>query len=77
MVYILFGGLGVTCPPRDPRFAGTNQAGVDGFFQDVKILNPSPPGGTLSRGSQISGSLKNMKPEKNTSEQNLIGVFTS
>ena len=41
-------GLGVTCSPRDPRFAGSNPADVDGFFQDVKILSTSPPGGTLS-----------------------------
>ena len=30
------------------RFAGSNPAEVDGFFQDVKILSTSPPGGTLS-----------------------------
>ena len=33
---------------RDPRFAGSNPAEVDGFFQDVEILNTNPPGGTLS-----------------------------
>ena len=32
------GGLGVTCLPRDPRFAGSNPVEVDGLFQDVKIL---------------------------------------
>ena len=42
------GGLGVTYSPRDPRFAGSNPAEVDGFFQDVKILSTSPPGETLS-----------------------------
>ena len=31
-------GLEVTYSPRDPRFAGSNPAEVDGFFQDVKIL---------------------------------------
>ena len=38
----------------------------NGFFQDVKILSKSPPGGTLSWGSEseISGSLNNLKPEK-------------
>ena len=36
------GGLGVTCSPRDPRFAGSSPAEVDGFFQDVKILSTSP-----------------------------------
>ena len=45
-LYIGLGGLGVTCSPRDPRFAGSNPTEVDGFFQDVKILNTSPPGGT-------------------------------
>ena len=60
------GGIGVTCSPRDPRFAGSNPAEVDGFFQGVKILSTSPPGGTLSWGpeSEISGSLKNLRPEK-------------
>ena len=47
------GGLGETYSPRDPKFAGTNLAEVDGFFQDVKILSTSPPGGTLSWGSRI------------------------
>ena len=60
------GGLGVTCSPRDPRFAHSNPAEVDAFFQDVKILSKSSPGGTLSWGleSEISGSLMNLKPEK-------------
>ena len=60
-------GLGITCSPRDPRFAGPNAADADGFFfQDVKILITNLPGGTLSWGpeSEISGSLKNLKPEK-------------
>ena len=26
------GGLRVMCSPRDPRFAGSNPAEVDGFF---------------------------------------------
>ena len=40
-------------------------AEVDGIFQDIKILSTSPPGGTLSWGpeSEISGSLKNLKPK--------------
>ena len=45
------GGLGVTCSPRDPRFAGSTPAQVDGFFQDVKFLSTTPPGGTLIWGS--------------------------
>ena len=36
------GGLGVACSPRDPRFAGSNLAEDDRFFQDVKILSTSP-----------------------------------
>ena len=48
-----YGGLGVTCLPRDPRFTGSNPAKVDGFFQDVKILSTSPPGGSLNRGSIV------------------------
>ena len=60
------GGLVITCSPRDPRFTGSNPAEVDGFFQDVTILSTGPPGGNLSWGpeSAISGSLKNLKPEK-------------
>ena len=63
--HVGLGGLGVTCSPQDPRFPGSNPAEVDGFFQDVKILSTNPPEGTLSRGpeSEISGSLKNPKPE--------------
>ena len=30
------GGLGVTCSPRDPRFADSNSAEVDGFFSGRK-----------------------------------------
>ena len=56
----------VTCSPQDPRFAGSNPAEVNGFFKDVKILSTSPLGGTLSwrSESEISGPLKNLKPEK-------------
>ena len=41
------GGLEITCSPRDPRFTSSNLVEVDGFFQDVKILSTSPPGGKL------------------------------
>ena len=47
---VSLGGLGATCSPRDPRFAGSNPAEVDGFFQDLKILGTSPPGGTFKLG---------------------------
>ena len=30
------GRLGVTCSPRDPRFAGSNPAEVDGFYSGHK-----------------------------------------
>ena len=52
-VYVGLGGLGVMCSPRDPRFAGSNPAEVDGFFQDVKILSTSSPGGTLNSESRV------------------------
>ena len=55
----------VTCLPRDPKFAGSNQAENDGFFQNVEILSTSPPGRTLSCGCRvIFSSLKNFKSEK-------------
>ena len=59
-------GHGVTCSPRDPRFADSNPTEVDEFFQDLKILRISPPGRTLSWDpeSEISSSLKNLKPQK-------------
>ena len=59
-------GIGVTCSPRDPRLTGLNPTEFDVFFQDVKILSTSPPGGTLSwvPESEISGSLMNLKTEK-------------
>ena len=47
------GGTGVTCSPQEPRFADSNPAEVDGFFQDVKFLSISPPGGPLSRKSRV------------------------
>ena len=50
---VSLGGLRVTCSPRDPRFAGSNPAEVDGFFQDIKILSTSSLGGTLSWGSRV------------------------
>jgi len=50
-------GLQGTCSSRDPRFMGSNLAEVNRFFQDIKILSTSPE-------SEISGSLKNLKPEK-------------
>ena len=42
------GELWVTCSPRDPSFEVRGQW----IFQDVKILNTSPLGGTLSRVSR-------------------------
>ena len=54
----VIGGLGITCSPRDPRFAGSNPTEVDGFFQDVKILSTSSE-------FEISDSLKNLNLEKN------------
>ena len=63
--HVALSGLGVTCSPRDPKFACSNPPEDDEFFQDVKILSTSPPGGTLSWGvSSLSGSSKNLKPDK-------------
>ena len=53
IIFIGFGGLGVTCSLQESRFVGSNPAEVDGFFQDVKILSTSPPGGTLSWGFRV------------------------
>ena len=36
LMFVGLGDLGVTCSPRDPRFAGSNSTEVDGLFQDVK-----------------------------------------
>ena len=47
------GGLGVTCSPGDPMFAGSNPTEVYGFFQDVEILSTNPPGETLSWESRV------------------------
>ena len=59
--YVGLSGLGVTCSPRDPMFAGSNTAEVDGFFQEGKVLSTKPLG--VSPRSEISGSLKNFRPE--------------
>ena len=50
-IIVGLGGLGVTYSPRDPK--ASNPAEVDVFFQDVKILNTRPPGGTLSWESRV------------------------
>ena len=36
LICVGLGGLGVTCSPRDPRFACSNPAEVDGFFSGRK-----------------------------------------
>ena len=58
------GGLGVTCLPRDPRFAGSNPA------EDINILSTSP------LESEISGSLKNLKSEKNTHLRKILSAYS-
>ena len=55
--------LGVTCSPRDPRFAGSNPADVDGFFPGRKNPEEKSSGRDFKPGSpesEISGSLKNL-----------------
>ena len=44
---VVLGGLGVTCLPRDLRFAGSHPTEVDGAFHDIKILSTSPSEVTL------------------------------
>ena len=51
--WVGLGGLGIPCSPGDPRFMDSNPAEVDGFFQVVKILCTSPPGGTSGWGSRV------------------------
>ena len=66
-IYVGLGGLGVTCSPRDPRFDGSNLAEVDGFFSGRKNPEHKSSGRDFKAGgpeSEISGSLKNLKPEK-------------
>ena len=41
---VSLGGLGITCSPRDPKFAGSNRTEVGEFFQDVKILSHKSSG---------------------------------
>ena len=56
------GGLGVTCSLRDQRFAGSNPTEVDEFFSGLKIPEHKSSGRDFKY--EISGSLKNLKPEK-------------
>jgi len=51
--HVGLGGLGVTCSPRDPRFAGKIPE-YKSSGRDFKLGVPS----------QISDSLKSLKPEK-------------
>ena len=44
------GGLGVTCSPRDPRFAGSNPTKVDGFFSERKNPEHKSSGRDLKLG---------------------------
>ena len=44
--------LGVLASSRS-KVQGSNPAEVDRFFQDIKVLNSSPPRGTLNRGSRV------------------------
>ena len=54
------GGLRVTCSPQDPRFAGST------WRSGCKNPVHKPSGRALNGGleSEISDSLKNLKPEK-------------
>ena len=59
---LFFVGLGVTCSPRDPRFAGSNPAEIGGFFSGRR--SPQHNSSAVGPESEISGFLKNLNPEK-------------
>ena len=46
-------GLGVTCSPRDKRFAGSNPAEIDGFFSGRKNPEYKSPGRDFKLGSRV------------------------
>ena len=47
------GGLGVTCSPQDPRFAGSNPDEVDGFFSGRKNPEHMSSGRDFKLGSRV------------------------
>ena len=49
---VSLGGLGVTCSPRDPRFAGLNPTEVDGFFSGRKNPEDKSSGRAFKLGVQ-------------------------
>ena len=72
-------GLGLSYSHLDPRFAGSIPAGVDGFFQSVKILSMT------SFGSEVKPwvpyrrftNVKEPEAEIRASEQNLSAFSRS
>ena len=64
--------------PLDPRFAGSIPAGVDGFFQSVKILSMTSFGRELSCGSRVVylRHVKEPQAEIKASEQNFSDCVT-
>ena len=50
---MLFETVGLGGLASRSKVRGFKSGEVDGFFQDVKILSTSPPGGTLSWGSRV------------------------
>ena len=56
------GGLGVTCSPRDPRFAGSNPGEVNGFFLGRK--NPEHKSSGRDLGLGVPSLRFQAKPEK-------------
>ena len=64
----------VLCSPRDPRFAGSNPAEVDGFFS----VRKKPEHKSSGRDFKLRvPSLKFQSLKKKASEQNLIRIFAS
>ena len=63
--------------PLDPRFAGSNPAGVDGFFQSVKILSMTSFGREVSHASSVIDlwHLKEPQVKIRSPEQNLLDYY--
>ena len=64
----------LTCSPLDPKLVGSNPAGVDEFFQSVKILSMTSFGRQVKTVGPVSLDLRHVKEpqaEIRASEQNL------
>ena len=62
--------------PLDPRFVGSNPAGVDGFFQSLKILSMTSFGREVKPWVVHLRHVKESHFEIRASEQKFVGLFT-